>query len=576
MASLNIANLNLNTDQQFSTGEDFATLFANSIASNDKKEGSIVTGEIVGIDSDNVVIDIGLKAEGRIPIKEFAIHGNIPELRIGDEVEVFLEKIENRSGKTVLSREKAVREEAWNLMEKALEKVTTVNGVINGKVKGGFTVDIGGIVAFLPGSQVDIRPIKDISPLMGVKQPFQILKMDRKQGNIVVSRRAILEESRAEARNEMLSQIIEGQILEGSVKNITDYGAFIDLGSVDGLLHVTDISWSRITHPSEVLSVGQAVKVQVIKYNQETKRISLGMKQLNDNPWAGIEDRYPTNVKFKGKITNIADYGAFIELEPGIEGLVHVSEIGWAKNNLHPKKLLTLGQEVEFMVLDIDVTKHRISLGIKQCSENPWEIFAAKYPAGSIVEGEVKNVVEFGVFVGFDHNIDGLVHISDLSWSEDPLEEVKKYKKDDKVKVKVLGIDVDKERISIGIKQLEEDTMSDVMKEFKKGAVVTCTVTAIREDGIEVIANDQIPAFIKKADLSSDRVEQRPERFAEGDRIDAKVISADKTNRKLNLSIKALEIEEQKKAIAEYGSTDSCASLGDILGAALSSKQENE
>lgn len=561
-------------EDNFSTGESFADLFEQSVQGG-KKEGTIVKGEIIAIENESAIIDIGLKTEGRVLLREFAVNGVIPTLSVGDQVEVYLERIENRNGRTILSREKALREESWNALERALESGAHVMGTLFGKVKGGFTVDIGGVVAFLPGSQVDIRPVKDITPLMGIQQPFQILKMDRKQDNIVVSRRAILEESRVEARNELLSQIVEGQVLEGVVKNITDYGAFIDLGSVDGLLHVTDISWSRISHPSEVLSLGQTVKVQVIKYNADTKRISLGMKQLESNPWEGIEQRYPRGAKFTGKVSNITDYGAFIELEPGIEGLVHVSEISWTKGNVHPKKLLSVGQEVSFIVLDIDAAKHRISLGMKQCDDNPWENFANAHPVGTILEGEVKNIVDFGLFVGFDNGIDGLVHVSDLSWSEDATEELKGYKKDDKLRVIVLGIDVSKERISLGVKQLTDNPFEGAMADLKKGNAVTCTVVAVKEDGIDVSVRDGLTTFIKKADLSNDRIEQRADRFAVGDRVDAKIISVDKNSHKISLSIKALEVEEQKKAIAEYGSTDSGASLGDILGAALNKAEDS-
>lgn len=570
MLNRNIESL----ENSFSTGESFADLFEQSVQDG-KKEGTIVKGEIIAIENDCAVIDIGLKTEGRVALREFAVNGVTPTLVVGDQVEVFLERIENRNGRTILSREKALREESWNALERALDAGAHVLGTIFGKVKGGFTVDIGGVVAFLPGSQVDIRPIKDIGPLMGIQQPFQILKMDRKQDNIVVSRRAILEESRVEARNELLAQIEEGQVLDGVVKNITDYGAFIDLGSVDGLLHVTDISWSRISHPSEVLSLGQDIKVQVIKYNLETKRISLGMKQLESNPWEGIDGRYPKGTRFTGKVSNITDYGAFVELEPGIEGLVHVSEISWTKGNIHPKKLLSVGQEVSFIILDIDAAKHRISLGMKQCEDNPWENFANANPVGSVVEGEVKNIVDFGLFVGFDKGIDGLVHVSDLTWNEDALEELKTFKKDDKVQVTVLAIDVPKERISLGIKQLTSNPFEGAMSDLKKGSAVTCTVTAVKEDGLEVSVRDGLTSFIKKNDLSNDRLEQRAERFAVGDRVDAKVISMDKNNHKVTLSIKALEVEEQKKAIAEYGSTDSGASLGDILGAALNKAEDS-
>jgi small subunit ribosomal protein S1 len=554
--------------------DDFAKLIDQVSVSN-KKEGSVVVGRIVGIDSESAIIDVGLKLEGSVLLKEFMVNGVMPELKVGDDVEVFLDRVENRNGKMVLSREKALREESWKELEKALEEGKCVDGFICGKVKGGFTVDIGNVIAFLPGSQVDVKPTRDITAMVGVVQPFQILKIDRVQGNVVVSRRAIIEESRNEACNELLSRIYDGQILEGTVKNITDYGAFIDLGSIDGLLHVTDISWQRVGHPSEVLNIGQPVKVQVIKYNKENKRVSLGMKQLEANPWAGIDVRYPKGGVFKGVVTNITDYGAFVELEPGIEGLVHVSEISWTKHNLHPKKLLSIGQTVSFMVLDIDVAKHRIGLGIKQCSDNPWADFAKENSVGAVVEGEVKNIVDFGMFVGFKGGIDGLVHISDISWGENPSEDLCKYNKDDKVKVVVLGIDVDKERISLGIKQLSENPMASAMVNIKKGDVVTCTVSAVKDDGLDLTINDSVTSFVKRSDLSSDRIEQRVDRFAVGDRVDAKVVSVDKSNNRVSLSIKALEMDERKRAIKEYGSTDSGASLGDILGAALSKIEDN-
>ncbi len=563
-------------DLSFETGESFADLFQEKVI--ELKEGTIVEGEVIDIDDDatvkTVTVDIGLKMEGKIPMKEFG--SDAGTLKTGDKVEVYLEKKENRLGKMVLSREKVRREKMWSILEECLEQNKLVDGKIDGKVKGGFTVDLDGVAAFLPGSQVDTKPIRDITPLMGVEQPFQILKIDRKQGNIVVSRRAILEESRAEAKDEFLSTIAEGSTLNGTVKNITDYGAFVDLGSVDGLLHVTDISWNRINHPSEVLQVGQEIKVMVIKFNGETKRISLGMKQLEDNPWAGIEDEFPKGKKFKGKITNITDYGAFIELKPGIEGLVHVSEISWTKSNVHPRKLVSVGQEVNYVVLDIDADKHRISLGMKQFDDNPWQNFADQNPVGSVTEGEIKNVVDFGIFVGFDDGVDGLVHVSDLTWADNALTELKKFKKDDKVKVKVLSMDVEKERISLGIKQLDEDPFEEVMQNIKKGQIATSSVINVRDDGIEVDVIDGISCFIKKSDLSSDKLDQRPDRFAVGDRVDAKVTSIDKVNRKVSLSIKAMEIDEQKKAIAEYGSTDSGASIGDILGAALIQATKSE
>jgi small subunit ribosomal protein S1 len=561
---------NLQLIEDFQTSENFADLFSNAVHVS-VKEGDVIFGEIIRLDNECATIDVGAKNEGQVPLREFMFDGVMPELNLGDKVEVFVEKMENRSGKTILSREKAVREKYWVILEEALQKKESINATIFGKVKGGYTVDINGIVAFLPGSQVDIRPIKDITPLMGILQPFQILKIDREQGNVVVSRRAILEGSREEARHELLATIKENQVLEGVVKNITDYGAFIDLGSVDGLLHVTDISWGRINHPSEVLTLGQVVKVQVIKYNEESKRISLGMKQLESNPWQAIEGKYPKGTRRAGKITNITDYGVFIELEPGIEGLVHVSEVSWTKNNVHPKKIVSVGQEVEFIVLDIDASKHRISLGMKQCSENPWAEFASKYPVGSVLEGEVRNIVDFGLFVGFNKDIDGLVHLSDISWDEDNIERLKQFQKDQKVEVKVLAIDVEKERIGLGMKQLSEDTSAKVSSEYKKGSTVKAKVVEVHEDHIIAQVGEDVLATVKRVDLSSDKASQKTELFSVGDMIEAKISSFDAAAKKLVLSIKALEVEEHKKAMAEYSASESSSSssLGDILNAAM-------
>jgi small subunit ribosomal protein S1 len=561
--------------EEFQAKESFADLLEQSFKT-EKREGNVVKGTVVAVEKDDVVIDIGLKTEGRVPLREFGHLGETAKLKVGDEVEVYLERIENRNGEAMLSREKALREESWVKFEESHNAQQNVDGVIVGRVKGGFTVDLGGAIAFLPGSQVDVRPVKDITPLMNISQPFQILKMDRKRGNIVVSRRAILEESRSEARSEMLSQIEEGQTLEGTVKNLTDYGAFIDLGSVDGLLHVTDISWKRVNHPSEVLSIGQKVKVKIIKHSKDTGRISLGMKQLESSPWDGIEQRFPVGTRLKGRVTNIADYGAFVELEPGIEGLVHVSELSWTKKNAHPNKVVTIGQEVEVVVLDIDITKHRISLGMKQANSNPWAQFAAENPAGTLLEGEIKNIAEFGLFVGLNAEMDGLVHISDLSWAETPEEAVKKYKKGDTIKVVVLSVDPEKERISLGLKQLDSDPFDQATGSVNKGDVATFKVVAVREDGIEVEVSNGLTSFIKRADLSSDRSDQRPERFAVGDRVDAKVTNVDKITRKISLSIKAYEQDEHKRAIAEFGSADSGASLGDILGVALDKSKQKK
>lgn len=565
-------------NQDFNTGEDFASMFEDSIKNDRLSEGSLVKGVIVGVDDDAVTVDVGLKSEGRISLKEFSSLGDNPELNVGDEIEVYLERIENRHGEIVLSREKALREQAWERLEKDMKNAKQVDGIIFGQVKGGFTVDLGGAVAFLPGSQVDVRPIKDISSLANIKQKFLVLKMDKKRGNIIVSRRAILEESRAEAREEMLKGVRVGDVMDGTVKNLTNYGAFIDLGGLDGLLHVTDISWKRISHPSEVLKLGQHVKVQVIKFDDETKRISLGMKQLEENPWQGIEEKFPVGKKVKGKVSNIADYGVFIDLGDGVEGLVHVSELSWVKKNQNPNKLVKLGDEIEVMVLEIDSEKRRISLGVKQCEENPWSHFANTHKEGDVIEGEIKNVSDFGFFVGLEGGIDGLVHYSDLSWDQAGEEALKNYKKGDQVKAVILSVDIEKERIGLGVKQLSGggeagEAVVEQLNNLKKNDVVTCTVQAVEREGIEVLVGETpIRSFIKRADLSKDRSEQRPERFAVGDRVDAKIVTINPKKGQISVSVKALEVEEHKRAIEEYGSTDSGASLGDILGKALEQK----
>ncbi|MBL8707574.1 MAG: 30S ribosomal protein S1 [Rhodospirillaceae bacterium] len=556
--------------------ESFAALLEESLGSAQGLEGSVLSGNVVAIEGEFALVDVGLKSEGRVALREFGGPAGKAELKVGDVVEVYLERMEDKNGEAVLSREKAKREEAWTALEKQFKDNQRVTGVIFGRVKGGFTVDLSGAVAFLPGSQVDIRPVRDVGPLMGTPQPFQILKMDRARGNIVVSRRAVLEESRAEARSELVANLKEGQVLQGVVKNITDYGAFVDLGGVDGLLHVTDIAWRRINHPSEALHIGQNVNVQVVRFNSETQRISLGMKQLESDPWEGVAAKYPVGAKLKGRVTNITDYGAFVELEPGIEGLVHVSEMSWTKKNVHPGKIVSTSQEVEVMVLDVDPTKRRISLGLKQCMDNPWSSFIDKHPVGSELEGEIKNITEFGLFVGLPGEIDGMVHLSDLDWSRAGEEAVQDYKKGQMVKVKLLDVDIEKERISLGIKQLTKDTFAESAGTLKKGEVVTCTVTAITDGGLEVTVNDGMPGFIKKADLSRERAEQRPDRFAVGEKVDAKITQVDAKTRKLTLSIKAREVEEDKQAMAEFGSSDSGASLGDILGAALSKAKKGK
>jgi small subunit ribosomal protein S1 len=549
--------------------ESFAALLDESLGATAGLEGTVIKGTVIAIENDAVLIDVGLKSEGRVALKEFSTPGKPAEIKAGDVVEVYLERMEDKNGEAQISREKARREEAWTQLEKSFQTNERVTGTIFGRVKGGFTVDLNGAVAFLPGSQVDIRPVRDITPLLGTPQPFQILKMDRSRGNIVVSRRAVLEESRAEARSELVASLKEGQILNGVVKNITDYGAFVDLGGVDGLLHVTDIAWRRINHPSEALHIGQNVKVQVIRFNPETQRISLGMKQLEADPWEGVELKYPAGARFKGRVTNITDYGAFVELEPGVEGLVHVSEMSWTKKNVHPGKIVSTSQEVEVMVLDVDPTKRRISLGLKQTMRNPWEAFVEKYPVGSELEGEVRNITEFGLFVGLPGDIDGMVHLSDIDWQKSGEEAMAAYKKGDAVKARVLDIDIEKERISLGIKQLASDPLESSIAAVKKGDIVTCTVSSVTENGIEVQLASGLPGFIRKSELSRDRAEQRPDRFAVGEKVDAKVTALDRATRKAALSIKAREFDEEKKAMAEFGSSDSGASLGDILGAAI-------
>ncbi len=558
--------------------DDFAEMLEASLVDRKDFEETVVRGKITAIEKDVAVIDVGLKTEGRVALKEFSQPGKPADLKVGDEVEVFVERVENAQGEAVISREKARREEAWDRLEKVYEKNERVDGEIFNRVKGGFTVDLGGAVAFLPGSQVDIRPVRDAGPLMNIPQPFRILKMDKRRGNIVVSRRAILEEDRAEQRQEVVKELNEGDEREGIVKNITEYGAFVELApGVDGLLHVTDMSWSRVNHPSEVLGVNDTIRVRIIKINPETHRISLGIKQLSPDPWEGVAAKYPLSAKFSGKVTNITDYGAFVELEDGIEGLVHVSEMSWVKKNVHPGKIVSTSQEVEVMVLEVDETKRRISLGLKQCADNPWERFAEEHPIGSMIEGEIKNITEFGLFVGLNEEMDGMVHLSDLDWNRSGEDAIKDYEKGQVIQAKVLDVDPDKERISLGVKQVGSDPM-ETIGDIQRGSDVTCTVTAIESGGIEVQigGSDGPKAFIRKSDLSKDRSEQRPERFAIGDKIDARVTTIDSKTRRINVSIKAREVAEEKEAVEQFGSADSGASLGDILGAALKEKETKE
>lgn len=548
--------------------EEFEALLKESFEIDTPEEGSVVKGKVIAVEAGFAIVDVGYKMEGRVELKEFADPGEAPKVAVGDEVEVFLRQVENSNGEAVVSREMARREEAWDRLEKAHTNDERVDGAIFGRVKGGFTVDLGGAVAFLPGSQVDVRPIRDAGPLMGMKQPFQILKMDRRRGNIVVSRRSILEESRAEQRAEVIGNLAEGMDAEGVVKNITEYGAFVDLGGVDGLLHVTDMAWRRINHPSEILTIGQSIKVQVIKINKDTHRISLGMKQLEEDPWSIVENKYPLESTHKGIVTNITDYGAFVELEAGVEGLVHVSEMSWTKKNVHPGKIVSTSQEVEVMVLEIDDIKRRVSLGLKQTIRNPWEVFAEAHPEGAEIEGEVKNITEFGLFVGLPGDIDGMVHLSDISWEERGEDAIQKFKKGETVKAIVSEVDVEKERISLSIKALGGDKFSEATGNVKRGSIITVEIKSIEDGGIEV-EYEGMKSFIRKTDLSRDRAEQRPERFSVGDKVDVRVTNIDNKARKIGVSIKAREIAEEKEAVEQYGSSDSGASLGDILGAAL-------
>lgn len=560
-------------NQEKGQGTSFSDLLEKSWEAQGSFEGKVVKGTVLSIQGDVVVIDVGLKSEGRIPLKEFDA-SQLSEIREGDTIDVYVERLEDRSGGIQLSIEKARKEAAWQDLERAMNEGRTVDGVIVGRVKGGMSVDLGGALAFLPGSQLDIRPVGDVTPLLNLKQPFKIIKMDRSRNNIVVSRRAVIEESLVDARREIISKLQEGQVIRGVVKNITDYGAFVDLGGIDGLLHATDISWKRVRHPSDVVSVGQELEVQVLKFNPETQRISLGLKQLQSNPWDNVEERYKVGQKYPGKVTNAAEYGAFVELEPGIEGLIYITEMSWLRKNTNAHKLVTIGQDVEVMVLDVDAQKRRMSLGLKQCQENPWEQFAKDHPVGSIIEGVVRNATEFGIFVGVTPELDGMVNMSNISWTQRGEEAIKNYTKDQKVKVKILDIDFDRERISLGLKQVEDDPLAPAFEGLHQGDIVTCTVKEISDRGIEVVVRDKIVVFIKNHDLSSDRSRQRGDAFAVGERVDAKIVNLDPASHRISLSIKEREIEDEKRVLSEYGSTDSGASLGGILGEALRKKQE--
>ncbi|WP_375420815.1 30S ribosomal protein S1 [Sphingomonas sp. Tas61C01] len=565
--------------QALPTRDDFAAMLDEMFGGADSFEGRVVHGTVTAIENDLAVIDVGLKSEGRVPLREFAAPGQKAELKVGDEVEVYVDRVENMHGEAMLSRDRARREAAWDKLETEFAKTARVEGVIFGRVKGGFTVDLSGAVAFLPGSQVDIRPVRDVTPLMDIPQPFQILKMDRKRGNIVVSRRAVLEETRAEQRSGLIQSLHEDQIIDGVVKNITDYGAFVDLGGIDGLLHVTDLSYKRVNHPSEMINIGDTVKVQIIRINKDTQRISLGMKQLESDPWDGASTKYPVGAKLSGRVTNITEYGAFVELEAGIEGLVHVSEMSWTKKNVHPGKIVSTSQEVDVVVLEVDQEKRRISLGLKQAQANPWDAFLAAHPVGSTVEGEVKNATEFGLFIGLDNDVDGMVHMSDIAWGVSGEDALNLHRKGETVQAVVLDIDAEKERISLGMKQLERGGpaaggTAAAGDRLNKNATVTVTVLEVRDAGLEVQQGDDgATGFIKRTDLGRDRDEQRPERFQVGQKFDAMVTGFDRS-KKPTFSIKAMQIAEEKQAVAQYGSSDSGATLGNILGEALKARTE--
>ncbi len=553
---------------------DFASLLDEFMDTATSFEGKVVKGTVVSIEKDVVLIDVGLKSEGNVSLRELQdfISGAVS---VGQVIDIYVEKLEDRNGEVVLSIEKSRREACWSELEKAFNENSNVVGVIHSRVKGGYAVKIEGVPAFLPGSQVDIRPVRDANLLIGMEQPFKVLKIDRPRNNIVVSRRAVLEEARAEAKGKLISELSEGQIINGMVKSVTDYGAFIDLGGVDGLLHVTDISWKRVHHPSDLLKPGQNIDVMVLRFNKDIGRISLGMKQLEPDPWAGIDQRYKVGTKIKGKVSSIVDYGVFVTLEDTIEGLIHTSEMSWTKKNIHPSKLLCIADEVEAMILEVDGSKKKLSLGLKQCLPNPWKEVIEKHPVGSVFSGPIKNITEFGIFVGVTDELDGMVHMNDVSWQKAPDEAIKDYAVGQSVEVMVRGIDPDNERIRLGIKQLQEDKVGTSISQLERDRIVPAKIMRVSDRGLDVMIHDEIPSFIKRADLAKERSDQRIERFNVGDVIEAKVVRVDKAGRKVELSIRAIEIDEHKKMMSEYGSSDQVSgtgSLGDILGEAMKNK----
>jgi len=564
------------SDLQTSTNESFAALFEESLTRQDMRAGEVISAEVVRVDHNFVVVNAGLKSEAYIPIEEFLNDQGEVEVQAGDFVSVAIDALENGYGDTVLSRDKAKRLASWLALEKALESGELVTGTITGKVKGGLTVMVNGIRAFLPGSLVDTRPVKDTTPYEGKTLEFRVIKLDRKRNNVVLSRRAVIEATQGEERAKLLETLKEGAIVKGVVKNITDYGAFVDLGGIDGLLHITDIAWRRVRHPSEVLSVGQEVTAKILKFDQEKGRVSLGVKQLGEDPWEGIARRYPQGTRLFGKVTNITDYGAFVEVESGIEGLVHVSEMDWTNKNVAPTKVVQLGDEVEVMVLEIDEDRRRISLGMKQCKPNPWDDFSRNFKKGDKIKGAIKSITDFGVFIGLPGGIDGLVHLSDLSWSEAGEEAVRKYKKGDEVEAVVLGIDVEKERISLGIKQLEGDPFNTFVAIHDKGSIVDGTIKAVDPKGAVVSLGEDVEGYLRASEISHDRVEDARNVLKEGEAVNAMIVNIDRKSRNINLSIKAKDSAEQQEAISKMSNDSSAASGTTNLGALLKAKLDSQ
>lgn len=558
--------------------ESFAELFEESLKSVDMVPGSIVTGVVIDVDKDWVTVHAGLKSEGVIPAAQFLNESGELTLSIGDEVQVALESVEDGFGETRLSREKAKRAEAWTVLEAAHEADEVVTGVINGKVKGGFTVDVSSIRAFLPGSLVDVRPVRETAHLEGKELEFKVIKLDQKRNNVVVSRRAVLEHANSAEREELLANLQEGMAVKGIVKNLTDYGAFVDLGGVDGLLHITDMAWKRIKHPSEIVNVGDEIDVKVLKFDRERNRVSLGLKQLGEDPWIQITNRYPEGARIKAVVTNLTDYGCFAELEEGVEGLVHVSEMDWTNKNIHPSKVVNVGDELEVMVLDIDEERRRISLGIKQCQENPWDAFARTSAKGDKVTGKIKSITDFGIFIGLEGGIDGLVHLSDISWHEAGEEAVRNYKKGDELETVILAIDPERERISLGIKQLDADPFSDYVAQNDKGTIVNGTVKEVDAKAAIVVLADDVEAVLKASEISRDKVEDARNVLKEGEAVEAKIVSVDRKNRAINLSIKAKDYDDEKSAIKEHSAKSAeqaaPATIGDLIKAQMASQDK--